>query len=64
MADSLKPLDKDLKAMKSGSAVTKLKGLSKALQDVAKEGLTAKPSDAEKALGKKVADLAKLLKVK
>ncbi len=64
MTDSLKPLEKDLKAMKTGSAATKLKGLAKALQDVAKEGLTAKPSDLEKGLGKKVTDLAKLLKLK
>ena len=64
MTDSLKAIDKELKGKKASPAVTKLKGLAKALQEVAKEELSSKPSDAEKALGKKVADLAKLLKVK
>ncbi len=64
MSDALKPLEKDLKAMKTGPAASKLKALAKALQDVSKEELTSKPSDLEKGLGKKVADLAKLLKVK
>jgi GYF domain 2 len=61
---ALKPIDKELKGKKTSPAVTKLKGLTKALQDVAKEQFSEKPSDAEKALGKKVSDLAKLLKVK
>ena len=63
MTDGLKPLEKDLKAMKTPAA-SKLKSLAKALQEVAKEELTSKPSDLEKGLGKKIADLAKLLKVK
>ncbi len=63
IADSLKPIEKDLKTMKT-PATAKLKGLAKALGEVSKEELSPKPSDAEKGLGKKIADLAKMLKLK
>ena len=63
IADSLKPIEKDLKTMKTPAA-TRLKGLAKALGEVSKEELSTKPSDVEKSLGKKIADLAKMLKLK
>ena len=65
ITNSVKPIEKDLKGMKSSPSVSKLRGLAKALLDVAKEDLTKKdPSDTEKGIGKKVSDLAKQLKLK